>query len=216
MKTGVYLINFNYKLFLPWALRSLKAQTKKPDVLIFIDDCSTDGSVDLVHNHFSEIKFDEIIINPTNYGAVKSMNLAVEILGEKYKCDYICGLSADDVFDDDYLKKTYNALKKSPKEVGWVYTHVRRIGDENSNDIHPEWNETLHERTPFCHGSSLIKYSAWKQAGGLPDVPREEDWQMFKNMAKLGWKGKLLPELLLRWRKHNLGCRTNMDDIRRK
>lgn len=208
MKTGIYVINANYQQYLPWSLRSIEKLSEKPDVLIFIDDCSTDNSITLIKKHFSHIKFDKTIINQENKGAVWTMNHAVETLGEEFGCDAICGLSADDLFHPDYLKETTKILKESDPTVGWIYTHVRRIGDENSIDIHPEWNLELHTQRPFCHGSSLVRYEAWRSVNGLPDVEREEDWEMWKNMTKLGWKGKLCPQILLYWRKHRDFSRT--------
>jgi len=207
-KTGLYLINCNYSQYLPWALRSIEALTVQPDVLVFIDDASTDNSVEIIHKHFGHIRFEEFIINPENAGAVWTMNHIVKILGEEHSCNYVFGLSADDLLHPDYIKKTKEALNNADEATGWIYTHVRRIGDENSIDIHPEWNKELHLRTPFCHGSSLIKYEAWKSVDGLPDIDKEEDWQLFKNLSALGWKGRLLPEALLYWRKHRDHART--------
>jgi GT2 family glycosyltransferase len=214
-KIGLFVLNWNYRDFLPWALRSVEKQTRQPDVLLFVDDHSDDDSLEIVRKHFSHLKFDEIIAHKKNLGCVKSNNLTVKKLGEDYGCDYVCGLSADDFFDAAYLEKTEKALSSAPPDVGWVYSYVRRVGDENSVDIHPDWDKSIHDRIPFCHGSSLIRYSAWESVGGLPDTKREEDYQMFKNMSELGWKGLLIKEPIMKWRKHRLGCRTTMDDKRR-
>lgn len=215
MKTGFYFLNFNYKDFLPWAIKSALMQTRKPDVIILVDDHSTDGSLDMVAKHFPHANFDEVIVNPENIGAVRSMNNAAKFLGEVHGCDVICGLAADDVFDPAYIEKTTAVMENSPGDVGFVYTWVRRIGDENKMDMHPEFSAELLMKIPYVHGSALIRYEAWKQVGGLPDVKREEDWAMYRAMVQKGWKGKLIPEPLLRWRKHNLGCRTMMNDFLR-
>jgi len=214
-KLGLYILSYNYSMFLNWALNSIKAQTLQPDVLIFVDDHSTDNSVQLLKTNYSDMKFDEVIVNEQNMGCVHSMNMIVKLLGEKYNCDYICGLSADDTFHPDYLKKSSNVLQKAPLDVGYTYTWVRRIGDENQLDVHPEWNYDLLMKIPYIHGSALIKYEAWKAVNGLPDLPKEEDWAMYRAMAQKGWKGLLIPEPLLRWRKHKLGCRTLGNDKQR-
>lgn len=207
-KIGLYILNYNYRDFLPWALRSVQALTQKPDVLIFMDDHSSDDSIKIVNDHFGNMHFEEMIVNEQNKGSVASMNLAVSKLGEDYSCDYIFGLAADDVLHPQYLEKTAKTLEEAPIDVGYIYTWVRRIGDENSIDAHPEWDYDLLMKTPYIHGSALIKYEAWKSVGGLPEVPREEDWECYKSMAKIGWKGKLIPEPLLMWRKHRNFART--------
>lgn len=202
-KVGCYLINFCYSNYIQWAMRSLKEQTKKPDVLIFIDDASTDNSMEVVERENKKLGlvFDDVIINDTNLGACKTINKAVDAL-IKAGCDYVFGLSADDLLMPDYIEKTSKALIEAPANVGYIYTWVRRIGAEFSIDKHPEFNSENLFKFAFAHGSSLIKKEAWLSVGGVPEVEFEEDWQMFKNMCKAGYIGKLIPEPLLCWRKH--------------
>jgi len=210
-KIGVYLINFNYGNFLPWSMRSLDAQTRKPDALVFTDDCSTDNSIQIFTEECKRTGQNDgrwlCVLHKENQGAVKTMNEAVDMLIDK-GCDYVCGLSADDVFHKDYLKETERALSSASKNIGYVYTWVRRFGDENSIDKHEEFNSDNLMKHNFVHGSSLIKAEAWKAVGGLADVKVCEDWDMYKRMARLGIIGKLIPKPLLLWRKHSLGCRT--------
>jgi hypothetical protein len=61
---------------------------------------------------------------------------------------------------------------------------------------------------PYIHGSSLIRKEAWLDVGGLPEVDWQEDYEMWKNMARKGWRGVLLAKPLLLWRKHNQFART--------
>ena len=208
-KLGVYLCSYNYQEFLLWSMRSLENQTRKPDVVLFIDDCSTDKSIEVFNKELIRSELDYTIsIHKDNIGAVATMNEAVEILISK-GCDYICGLSADDLFDKDYLKETEKMLSKAPKNVGYVYTWVKRIGDELSIDRHEEFNGDNLMRYNFVHGSALIKATAWRAVGGLQPLKVCEDWDLFKRMARLGIIGRVIPKPLLMWRKHNKGCRTN-------
>lgn len=203
MKVGAYIVNRNYSKYLQWSLRSMNSQTMKPDVLIFIDDASTDNSRDILvrEMEISGMFFDEIVVNETNLGTSKTINKAVDILVDKYKCDCVFGLSSDDTIEPTYLEKVYNELMKAPNNVGYVYTHVRRI-PENKIDIHPEFDGDLLRQYPYVHGSSLIRAKAWKAVGGLPELDFEEDYAMYRNMLNIGYIGKLYPEVLLSWRIH--------------
>lgn len=204
-KIGAYIINHNYGQYLQWAIRSMYKQTRKPDVLVFIDDASTDNSIEVFVREIelNGNEFNAVIKNEKNIGASKSMNLAVEYLLEQHFCDYIFGLSSDDVLEPDYIELTADMLEKAPKNVGYVYTHVRRVGDGNNHmDIHPEFSSELLFKYPFVHGSSLIKKEAWQSVCGLNDLPFEEDYDMFKRMALKGYIGKLCPKILLNWRWH--------------
>ncbi|MFA6972897.1 MAG: glycosyltransferase family A protein [Gallionella sp.] len=220
-KVGVYVTNYCYREFLLWSLRSIWQQTKRPDFLLFIDDCSVDDSVQVLERELQRTgeKLDAFEVNAENLGTCKTINKAVDILVEN-GCDYVCGLSADDVMHPDYIKETYEALKKAPERVGWVYTNVRRFGDENQIDAHPEWNKELHDRVPFCHGSSLMKAEMLKSVGGFPEVEWQEDYEMFKRASAKGWMGLLVPKPLLWWRTHNLYRRTeyknNSSELRKQ
>jgi glycosyltransferase involved in cell wall biosynthesis len=203
MKIGAYICNHNYGRFLQWAVRSMARQTKRPDMIIFIDDCSTDNSMDILDREIAKNGsiFDDILMHSENKGASKTMNEAVDYL-IAHGCECVFGLSADDVLEDTFVEKTYNTLLTASKNVGYVYTHVRKIGDRQGNDIHPEFSSDLLFRYPYVHGSSLVKAVAWKDVGGLPEKDFEEDYDMFKRMAYKGWYGKLCPEVLLNWRWH--------------
>ena len=211
-KLGLLVLNCNYSQFLNWALNSVLEQTKKPDILVFMDDNSQDNSVQIFNMKYEKsLPWTEIFLNQETLGTVKAANLGVEKLAE-LGADYICILSSDDVLHPDYLKKTYEALKKAPKDVGFVYTWVRRIGVENSFDKHPEFDGELIQITPYTHNTSLIKYEAWKDVEGLANVSKQEDWAMFRKMVHLGWKGQLLPEAIFYWRRHNRYPRTYFSD----
>jgi len=205
---GVYITSCNYRPFIRWALDSVLAQTRKPDVIVFVDDASVDGSPDFIKSFNADrLKFDDFIVHAENQGTVKTINEGAQRCID-LGCDIFCGLSADDVFKPTYLEETEKFLLAQPENVGYVYTHVRRIGDENQYDIHPEFNADLLRQMPYVHGSSLFRSIAWQDAGGLRDLPREEDWDLTKRLAELGWKGKLLPQALLLWRKHRNHNRT--------
>lgn len=204
MKVGAYIVNHNYGRYVQWAMRSMQAQTMKPDILIFIDDASTDNSRDILvrEMEISGMFFDEIVVNEVNLGTSKTINKAVDILVDKYKCDCVFGLSADDTIEPTYLEKVYNELEKAPKNVGWIYTWVKEIGDRLCVTKYGEYDSDNLKRYNFCHGSSLIKAKAWQSVGGLPDIDFEEDWAMFRNMSNIGWIGKLIAEPILNWRRH--------------
>jgi GT2 family glycosyltransferase len=210
-KIGLYIINYNYSDFLVWAMRSVQNQTRQPDVFIFVDDCSIDKSMQVfcveTERNKDYWKDPMVLTHKENVGAVKSMNEAADYL-IKQGCDYVMGLSSDDVLHKDYIKECEKELKKAEKNVGWVYTWVRKFGDVNEIVAHEEYDSEKLFKYNLCHGSSLIKSDAWICVGGLPQLEIAEDWQMFKNMASKGWIGKLIAKPILLWRQHNLKSRT--------
>jgi glycosyltransferase involved in cell wall biosynthesis len=65
--------NFNYKRYLGSRLSSILNQTKPVDEIIFLDDCSQDGSLDFARSVLSNAEIDiKIIANATNTGSVSA------------------------------------------------------------------------------------------------------------------------------------------------
>lgn len=68
---------YNQGKYITEVIMSAENQTYKDIEIVFIDDCSTDNSLDIV-NEFSK-KFNNIIVleNDTNSGVVESRNRAI-------------------------------------------------------------------------------------------------------------------------------------------
>lgn len=78
---SVIILNFNGKKFIFDCLDSLKKQTCKDIEVIFVDNGSSDDSVEYVRNNFPEIK---IIENKENFGFAKGNNVGAKYASGKY------------------------------------------------------------------------------------------------------------------------------------
>ena len=84
-------------------LESLRGQTLEDIEMIFVDDCGTDGAMDVVRAAAKEDPRIRIITNVENMGAGVSRNVAIELShGE-----YISFVDADDYVDVDFLEILY-------------------------------------------------------------------------------------------------------------
>lgn len=91
---------FGHARFLETMMQSITRQTRLPDEVIFVDDCSTDGSGDILKRLSGTVAQRELIHfkllqNTRNLGQAASLNRAIE----NAKSDLIMILN-----DDDYLK----------------------------------------------------------------------------------------------------------------
>jgi hypothetical protein len=68
------LMNYNYAPYLMESYESVKRQTTQPNKFRVVDDCSTDGSVELIKR---SIDSAEVILNPKNLGIVDNFNAAM-------------------------------------------------------------------------------------------------------------------------------------------
>ncbi|MFA5925321.1 MAG: glycosyltransferase [Parcubacteria group bacterium] len=124
LKVSVVVPNYNYENFLEERLRSIVLQTYKPYEIIFLDDNSKDGSVELAKNFLSKIDIPhKIIKNESNVGCFKQWARGVrEAVG-----DLIWIAEADDSCEPDLLEEL--ATKFEDPEMGLAYTQSRRIDE---------------------------------------------------------------------------------------
>lgn len=96
---SVIIVNYNVKPLLKICLESIRAAAGDLKVqVIVVDNRSTDGSAEMVKNHFPE---HTMICNDTNQGFSKANNLGLEHADGRY----ILLLNPDTVLQSDVLKE---------------------------------------------------------------------------------------------------------------
>ncbi len=204
---------YNYGHLLAEAIESVLLQTYPPDEILFIDDASTDNSVEVARRYEPRIRIE---VNEKNLGIVGNFNKAVSLT----KGDYICFLGADNRFRSDYVEKTKAVLDSDP-EVAIAYTHFvlfdKRAGIEAARTgakPHPLFPEFYLKTFPaqpkrsileenYVHGSSMYRRTAYDQAGGYSAGELPEDHSLFARMLEKGWKAKLADAYILEYRQHS-------------
>ncbi len=106
MKTAVVILNYNGKHFLEQFLPSVVAHT--PDAQIIVaDNLSTDGSVELLREHFPQIN---ILQNSSNEGYAGGYNTALK----QIKADYYVLLNSDVEVTPHWLPPLIQLLEENP------------------------------------------------------------------------------------------------------
>ena len=91
MKISAIIIVYNLAQYVEEAIQSVLNQTRIPDEIIVVDDCSTDNSAEIINRHHSLVKY---IRQPRNVGALK--NTWSGVLAAQG--DVIAFLDGDDVW----------------------------------------------------------------------------------------------------------------------
>lgn len=99
---------YNASRFLEETINSIQEQTYSNWKAIFIDDCSSDNSYNLIKKYQKEDKRIKLIKNKTNSGAAVSRNNGIN----HAEGDYICFLDADDKWHPEKLEKQINFMQK--------------------------------------------------------------------------------------------------------
>src|SRR6266436_2758128 len=119
---------YNGEKFIRQTLESVAKQTLRPDRVIVLDNCSTDGTERIV-KEFQPIKC-EWIRNPTNIGLFGNCNRALEFAPET---KYLLLLCADDLIEPKFFEISTAALE-SCDGFGLAYSLDERI-DENDRRL---------------------------------------------------------------------------------
>lgn len=99
---------YNASRFLEETINSIQEQTYSNWEAIFIDDCSSDNSYNLIKKYQKEDKRIKLIKNKTNSGAAVSRNNGID----HAEGDYLCFLDADDKWHPEKLAKQINFMQK--------------------------------------------------------------------------------------------------------
>ena len=201
MRVSIIIPCFNHTTYLKQCVDSALAQTHDDVEVIFINDGSTDHSLEIARTYGNRIK----IINESNRGVAAARNAGLM----NSSGDFILPLDADDWISPAYLEKTLALMADS--KVGVVSTHMDYNGawsnDWQSND--PTLERLLEKNcVSVC---SLIRREALLQTGGWN--PRLnlgcEDWDLWIDIASRGWEIKILPEVLFHYRTHKVSMWTH-------
>ena len=204
---------YNYGHLAAEAIESALYQIYPPDEILFIDDASSDRSVEIAKRYEPRIRVEA---NQKNLGIVENFKKAVNLTTG----DYICFLGADNRFRSDYVEKGKSVLDTHPS-VGVAYTNFALFGDRAaivapmiSAKPHPQFpNIFLQEfpanppfdikNTNYIHGSSMYRRAAYESAGGYSTGQLPEDHSLFARMLEKGWKAKLIDAYVLEYRQHS-------------
>jgi len=107
---SILIVNFNGLRFLKTCFNSLRKCTYPNLEIIFIDNSSTDGSVDFVTKNYPEVK---ILKNKENYMFARGNNEGIKIAAGKY----FCLLNNDVEVDSGFIEPVIEMFEKHP-EIG--------------------------------------------------------------------------------------------------
>lgn len=127
-KVSFIVVNWNGRETISECLDSILAQTYKNNEIIFVDNHSTDGSLDLVKEKYN---IDKLISLDRNYGYAEANNIGFN----HAKGEYIALVNNDVILKNDWLEKAIDVFQGDEfKNVGSVATkninyHQRNLID---------------------------------------------------------------------------------------
>lgn len=155
---SIVFTSYNHKEYLRQALDSLLNQTYPNTEIIIIDDCSTDGSQEILweYEHIENINLQMQSQNSGSY--VKASNLGASFA----KGEYMLFAQCDDFADPTQIEKLYQSFVLNPK-IGVSFSKSIMV-DSHGNYLHDDlvgrefkFKKAI-ERSSLISGSEMFKY----------------------------------------------------------
>ena len=180
---SVIIPNYNDSSLLKGLISQILIQTRLPDEIIFIDDCSTDNSVEIINDIIKNNRSLNILLarNDTNSGVIYSSMLGAKIS----RSTYIYFASTDDSIAPIFFEKTLGVLSQHleaglcssivtsiyPNNISIKLNSPKKCLTEQSYYLNPnECLFLLKKQGSWMGGNSCIyKRKAFFEMGGLND-----------------------------------------------
>lgn len=191
----------NATQYVQQTLDSLLGQTLANFELIAIDDCSTDGSRDLLERAATADPRVRVLCNDENMRQVRSLNRGIL----EARAPYVAIMDADDIAYPERLKQQAQYLDEHP-DVGVVGCLFRVFEDDvadartSSARVDGLW---LDGNIVMAHATMMVRREVYDQCG-LYDAQFDDagDYEIQSRFAHHGVKLRVLPEPLLFYRVH--------------
>jgi glycosyltransferase involved in cell wall biosynthesis len=213
MKISVIITSYNQKDYLGQAIESVLNQTLLPYEIIVGDDCSTDGSQDLIkHYHEQYPNLIRAFCHKENLGIPKNRNFALR----KVRGDFVTILDGDDTFLPRKLELELDTFKKHPGASvvfsNFYYTDklgrpIRLWARQGTSPTGYVLKESFSRSWPHggLYRNELLHFHALEQVGFYDEnLPLYEDWD-FKIRCASKLKVAYCPVPLAEHRLHPAG-----------
>jgi glycosyltransferase involved in cell wall biosynthesis len=197
-KVMVFVPVYNRITYIKECLDSVISQTYPNQEIIVGDNCSTDGSIEYVKEHYPSVNILRATkhypkVNPLTNDAVRESD-----------CEYFTILGSDDKFCPNYWE-TLLPLFDTP-DVGFVRVGCYQFGEHNPNGTWwrpPGWGEPqqiLVANTVFQ--SSPIRKECWELEGGVDINCVWGDWDFWIRAVLAGWQWRTYEKPMYWYRRH--------------
>jgi len=195
---SVVLPVYNVAPYIKEAIDSILNQTIQDFEIIVIDDCSTDATLDIIHQYND----DRIIIitKEKNKGLIDSLNFGISIAKGKY----IARMDGDDICLPERFEKQLDFLEKNPKIIlcGTAYKTFGAIEKVIKQPLsHEKISATLCLNSTFGHPTIMGRKEIFEKHKYNKDFENVEDYELW---SRLIFEGQVanLDEVLLFYRVH--------------
>lgn len=204
-KISLIMSVYNGEDYLSEAIESVVNQTFTDWELIVINDCSTDGTAEILNGFAAKDGRIKVYPNEVNLRLPSSLNRALEFA----QGEYIARMDADDICLPDRLEKQYAFMQAHPDVAlssCWFMTLKNGAvasggcgGRTDSESI----KALLLVTNPILHPGIIARAEAIKALKYDPSFTCTEDMELWTRFVLAGHKVEIQPEYLMLYRLHD-------------
>lgn len=174
-KVGVCLLTFNHVNVVASTIASILNQSLSQYDVLISDDCSTDGTWELLSQLAATDSRIRLFRTPRNSGMAGNANFAVA----KMENEYVALLHHDDLYRKDLLQQWQDRLNACPA-AGFVFNQYANAETHEiyetprprmpSGCINGEWllrKHLLRRWGCVVRGTAMVRRQAWIDVGGM-------------------------------------------------
>lgn len=181
---SIIMPNYNSAEYIAETIESVLNQTYDNWELIISDDCSTDGSIEIINNYNdSRIK---LLINKENSGAAISRNNAIDVAKGKY----IAFLDSDDLWNKEKLSKHLSFMSEGGHAFSCTSYSVVKGDNQEVSVFAPKKDKYTYKNIlKHCYiGCSTVIYDSEKLGKVyMPtNAEKREDFACWLQILKTG------------------------------
>jgi glycosyltransferase involved in cell wall biosynthesis len=182
LKTSVVIATYNGENFLEEQLYSIAHQSRTPDEIIIIDDCSKDNTNAIIQafiNKFNNINI-KFLKNKKNLGVVKTFQIGINLSSN----DIIFLADQDDIWEKNKIKLILEILeeKNNIEAIAHGFILINHKGDNISHKKYPLYQERfisfkkIIKKNIFPGCTMAFRSSLKKYFYDIPDGVYIHDW----------------------------------------
>jgi len=191
-RVTVVIPTYNMEQHIGATLDSLQRQTYAPFEAIVVDDCSTDGTADIVKARAEldpRIRYVKLDANSNRPAVPRNRGLALA------RTEYVAFLDHDDLWTEAKLERQVRVLDKYP-DVGLVHSYLWEFtGRSRLRGLvylpdpfrRRASSETFNERNVVQCSSAMVRTSILVRAGGFDEraeLRTVEDYELWRRLSR--------------------------------
>ena len=156
------MVSFNKREDVRQNLDGIFSQTRPFDEVIVVDNCSGDGTADMIRAQFPDV--DLVVMPHTRFGACETFNIGFW----RARSDYIAILDDDVVLPPEWLEKVIEKVAAEPPTTALISSQVTEPGMPEWYIHHPIVNRERYMAT-FRGCATLARRDVLEACGGYDE-----------------------------------------------